>query len=66
MGTSNPRVQGRGLSFLDLRVVLCGPASLLDNNGGFRVDLKKNKTQVLLKSILLPLMTIFPSFQSSH
>lgn len=41
MGTSNPRMQGRGLSGLDLRVFLCGPASLLDNNGGFRVDFKK-------------------------
>lgn len=29
MGTSNPRMQGRGLSGLDLRVFLCGPASLL-------------------------------------
>ena len=30
---SIPRQQGKGPSCLDLRVILCGPASLLDDKG---------------------------------
>lgn len=43
---SIPRQQGKGPSCLDLRVVLCGPASLLDDNGGYRVDFKKQNSDL--------------------
>lgn len=44
---SIPRWQGKDPSCLDLRVNVARPASLLADSGGFRVDFRKQNSDLL-------------------